>query len=455
MKIKNILIILIVIISIILLIFIFNNPDYIDSDNDGFVDSNDDFPNDSNEQKDSDGDGVGDNSDEFPNDPNEWSDFDGDGVGDNSDEFPNDPNEWSDFDNDGIGSNSDKNPYVNLSIKIDIDKFILSNRMDILRYGQIYLNLEINNENILIDNSGKPWKMGLNNEQKIDYSYELDIPDNTNSDFIDIKITIYDKDILTQDDIVDINPLSNNKFLTIRYDLVSNNLSINNFSKGDDGELYYFIEIPNDIIPEEKTFNIDYYWKYKNKNYNISLEIPIEKYEYYLNLDINRTPQQISYRTMASYVTKKDSTIIKLAEKLNSIIVKEKFNEIEATNFILRFVQENVQYELDNESKGCVEYWRFPLETLVERRGDCEDSSVLFSSIMESLDYNTILLFYILDNDIGHLAVGVNISSYYSDNFIEYKNSKYYYCETTSYGYNLGEIPSDINIKPEKIIPID
>ena len=73
---------------------------------------------------------------------------------------------------------------------------------------------------------------------------------------------------------------------------------------------------------------------------------------------------------------------------------------------------------------------------------------------MESLGYKTILLFYILDDDVGHLAVGVNINQEYSGKFIEYNNIKYYYCETTSYGFNLGEIPSDINVDPEKIIPI-
>ncbi len=80
----------------------------IDSDNDGFNNDEDAFPNDPTEWSDLDGDGIGDNSDPdidgdgtsneqdaFPTDPSEQNDADADGVGDNTDVFPNDPNKTS------------------------------------------------------------------------------------------------------------------------------------------------------------------------------------------------------------------------------------------------------------------------------------------------------------------------------------------------------------------------
>ena len=82
----------------------------IDSDDDGTVDSQDDFPNDASETEDTDIDGVGDNADAFPEDPSETQDSDSDGVGDNSDVFPNDENETLDGDDDGIGDNADPFP---------------------------------------------------------------------------------------------------------------------------------------------------------------------------------------------------------------------------------------------------------------------------------------------------------------------------------------------------------
>ena len=62
----------------------------IDSDGDGFTDSQDRFPYDNTQNKDSDGDGFGDNPqgnspDAFPEDGSQWMDTDGDGYGDNPD----------------------------------------------------------------------------------------------------------------------------------------------------------------------------------------------------------------------------------------------------------------------------------------------------------------------------------------------------------------------------------
>lgn len=63
----------------------------LDSDNDGAIDSVDNFPNDPSEHIDTDEDGVGDNADPLPNDPNFSRDTDGDGVADRLDAYPYDP----------------------------------------------------------------------------------------------------------------------------------------------------------------------------------------------------------------------------------------------------------------------------------------------------------------------------------------------------------------------------
>jgi hypothetical protein len=84
----------------------------IDTDDDGYPDDMDDFPDEPTQWLDSDGDNYGDNPegfepDAFPNDPNEWLDSDGDNYGDNSDEFPNDPTKWKKDDGPG---DTDKDP---------------------------------------------------------------------------------------------------------------------------------------------------------------------------------------------------------------------------------------------------------------------------------------------------------------------------------------------------------
>ncbi|AWF81008.1 hypothetical protein BTJ40_09390 [Microbulbifer sp. A4B17] len=107
------------------------NPATLDSDNDGVFNPDDLCPgtNDgesvnsegcSLSQIDTDNDGAVDSVDEFPLDPMEWLDTDRDGIGNNADDdddndgvldavdtFPLDGSEWVDTDNDGIGNNGD------------------------------------------------------------------------------------------------------------------------------------------------------------------------------------------------------------------------------------------------------------------------------------------------------------------------------------------------------------
>jgi len=94
------------------------------------------------------------------------------------------------------------------------------------------------------------------------------------------------------------------------------------------------------------------------------------------------------------------------------------------------------------------------VETLVDKKGDCEDSSVLFASIMDSLGYDTALLFYVLEDDVGHLAVGIHLEGDHGGYAEDKDGKRYYYCETTNSVNILGEIPPHINEEPEKIIPI-
>ena len=163
---------------------IVNNKSFLDSDNDGIVDSEDVFPYDSSEQKDSDGDGVGDNTDKFPYNPNEWEDSDGDGTGDNSDVFPTNPDEWSDFDGDGVGGNSDKNPLVDLSINITLEKFKVTGRVDILRWAQVYFDINVNDGEKVkrVNNNGENWMVWLGKEEELNYVFSYDISDDTDKD---------------------------------------------------------------------------------------------------------------------------------------------------------------------------------------------------------------------------------------------------------------------------------
>jgi hypothetical protein len=83
-----------------------------DIDNDGYADSEDDFPFDPAEHADTDADGIGNNSDAFPLDSTESVDTDSDGVGNNAD---------TDDDADGVADTSDTFPLISIGDLTDTD----------------------------------------------------------------------------------------------------------------------------------------------------------------------------------------------------------------------------------------------------------------------------------------------------------------------------------------------
>ena len=114
-----------------------NNPD---TDGDGVIDGEDDFPLDAESSEDTDGDGIPDAID--PDDDN-------DGVNDLDDAFPKDPSETTDTDGDGVGNNVDfdddndgysdeseiaggSNPADSNSVPEDADQDFLSDAMEVI-----------------------------------------------------------------------------------------------------------------------------------------------------------------------------------------------------------------------------------------------------------------------------------------------------------------------------------
>lgn len=467
----------------------------IDSDNDGVVDEDDAFPSDKYETNDTDTDGVGDNADAFPFDPsasvdsdgdgypdyfndgksssdstsdppleidmfpynpNEWVDSDGDGVGDNSDVFPADPDESKDTDGDGVGDNSDANPLVDLSFSLSIHRIRLIRNVDLLGWGQLYLGINIDDgETKLFDNNGAYWKVRKNTDSTLQIDITYDIDDSAASSETTIDITVYDADWVFQDDVVDINPDVSQTSLRLVIDHADNTININSISEGSQAILWYDVILPEAMNLPDESYNLSYRWSFEGKYYSMFLDVPVETYNWYSTNPVNRSPQMRGSYAMASFATPKDSVIDSLSEILQGLAEAQGLDDVGIANFVLSFVQQNIRYSSDNVSKGVEEYWRYPVETLVEKQGDCEDSTILFASLMKKLGYETVLLFYIIDEDIGHLATGVGLNEVIVDGFsVSYENVDYYYCETTSQGFIVGERPSDIPDQPELVIPI-
>ena len=469
----------------------------LDSDNDGVFDDKDDFPLDPAASIDSDNDSfpdqwnVGKNEedsnsnltlDAFDFDPAASVDSDDDGYPDywnpgmsqkNStsipplelDEYPDDSKAHKDTDKDGVADYYDIYDYADLSIQVTLEHFKVTNRVDILKWAQIYFEIQVGARVEKVKNNGGRWWVLLNQKQKVDYTLDYDIPDNTENEFTDIKIIMYDYDFFKEPDIVDISNIDFNgdtKNLNLRFDNTKNTISFDGVSQGSSGIVWYNIRYTAESEPDIETVSRSYSWKYENSNYNLDVEIPKQLYTDYVESTFTRNPQNEfnSNSKIRHYVTTNDEVVKEISNRLSDMADDEGFNREETANFVLKFVQYNIAYELDEDTKGCIEYWRFPVETLVEQKGDCEDTSVLYSAILDNLGYDTVLFFYSWEEDdgelFGHLSVGVYLPGDHGD-YIEDEGKNYYYCETTNKAFNLGEIPSEptqINDGPSRIIHI-
>jgi hypothetical protein len=127
------------------------------------------------------------------------------------------------------------------------------------------------------------------------------------------------------------------------------------------------------------------------------------------------------------------------------------YGSYDKVSFVLAFVQ-SLQYTSDNVTEGFNEYPRFPIETIVDDGGDCEDTSILFASITLSMGFGTVYI-----NPTDHYAVGI-LGSGLKGTYWEYpqdSNRTFYYCETTGNGFKIGQMPEEFAGKDAYIYPID
>jgi predicted transglutaminase-like cysteine proteinase len=119
-------------------------------------------------------------------------------------------------------------------------------------------------------------------------------------------------------------------------------------------------------------------------------------------------------------VTTQDTYIKQLTDKLHEAATKEGYGPLDEVSFVLSFVQ-SLKYTSDSATTGYDEYPRFPVETLVDEGGDCEDTTILFATLVENLGYGVIFI-----NPPNHVAVGVKGDNL-DGNYYTYGNATYYY----------------------------
>lgn len=163
----------------------------------------------------------------------------------------------------------------------------------------------------------------------------------------------------------------------------------------------------------------------------LTTAIPKLYYEYYT----------ARYRTRdwGGYVSDRydDPYLGSLASSIESYGERNNLSSRQIVQHAIRFVQ-NLEYTQDKATTGYNEYPKYPVETLVDRGGDCEDTCILLSSLLRELGYGSVLLVL---PEANHMAVGVAGESSIEGAYYEYDGRRYYYLETTNGGWDVGEVP--------------
>ena len=148
-------------------------------------------------------------------------------------------------------------------------------------------------------------------------------------------------------------------------------------------------------------------------------------------------------------------TVKLVAEKLADLSAG--MSDVDRADFVLKFVHRCTEYERDfrYEHTTGVEHWKYPVETLFEGRGDCEDTSILYCALMKAMGYDVALLIYsgAQYKDNGHAAASVALDYVKDGTYYEKDGLRFYYCETTSDKMVVGEIWDDYDRGQVLVIP--
>ncbi len=182
---------------------------------------------------------------------------------------------------------------------------------------------------------------------------------------------------------------------------------------------------------KEKNFK----WTSLDGKYNltISLRMDYNVYTYYRSLD--RYYDINDYDKYIDDLYSKQAVEL-IVSNLKDIQQQTGYTDGQIAREAINFVQSVIEYESDPDGRGMTEFPKYPLETLFDKAGDCEDSAMLMASIIDELGYGAVLV------DLpGHMAIGIQGGDNIEGTYYNYNGKRYYYTETTGTGWKLGAMP--------------
>jgi len=210
---------------------------------------------------------------------------------------------------------------------------------------------------------------------------------------------------------------------------------------------------------EKTSVTLHNQFQHKSKEHNLTLAIPLQDYLYYRE---KPRPSWLNYSSMAihpyyyfaEYISMAtdpgdDYLIDTIVSKLNAAAVASNLDDRDRAELALIFVQ-SLTYIGDNVTTRLDEYPRYPIETLFDREGDCEDTSILLAAILTEMGYDVALLLF---EEFDHIGLGINFPFEYGNSWIHSDGRRYWYLDTTG-GQTMGWCPEPYDVTSAYVYPV-
>lgn len=168
-------------------------------------------------------------------------------------------------------------------------------------------------------------------------------------------------------------------------------------------------------------------WQYGGYIFTTELSLDYSDYLYYKALS-----KKQSYE---NYATEHRSHpyLAQIAKALDEDAKQLGYSRSTLVEYLTAFVQA-IPYNSDPFNYGW-DYPKYPIETLYENAGDCEDSAALLVALLKTFAFDAVLV-----ELPGHMAAAVACDNC-NTGYVNYKGKRYAYIETTGKGWGIGQVP--------------
>ncbi len=180
-----------------------------------------------------------------------------------------------------------------------------------------------------------------------------------------------------------------------------------------------------------------YQWTYGGRSMKYTINIPKPLYDYYRS--------QVHDNKYSKYALSRNDR--KVLDRIITSFEEHADSKTEAAYNVVAFVQ-SLPYFKDDISTGYDNYARYPIETLVDKGGDCEDTAILTAALLKEMNYDVVLI-----NPPGHMAIGITCSGCSGTSYT-FEGKKYYYLETTARNWKVGQMPDEYKNLKATVYPI-